>query len=1090
MLKNMIRFFATQHLFSNFFFLAIFLGGLIFWELTPKEELPAMTFDTVRVSVAYSGASAKEVEYFVTIPLEKELGGIDGIKSIQSTSSQGSSSISVELEKNLPNRENLISEIRNAANRTKLPSEITDLPQVREFKTSRKAIIDIALYFEKEDLLDKKTRGKLQKYALTLENKLLTIPEVNSVNRSGYLQNELQVLLNPRKLRQYRISAAQVMNEIRNSSIRQPAGTLENREETRITINGELDTRERLEELVVQGGFEGNFIRLRQIASIENSFEETNRVIKVNGREAIILNVVKNSSYGILDAVDAVEKNVNEFSRGLSDQLGLRIKLLDDESRDVRNRLSIIGSNSIIGFGLILIMLFLFLNFRAGFWVAMGIPFTFCFTLIAANLLGYTINNITLAAVIIVMGMIVDDAIVVSENIIRLRSQGMSPIKAAVEGTAKVLLPVTASILTTIVAFLPLLAFEGRLSILTDSIPPIISLMLLASLVEALFILPAHMSLHIPRWAQNVLSLGIIPLKKKLFQKPENKDETLSTHWFHRVEERYGRFLAKILRFHWIVILFFIFFMAGSFILFTSEMKFSLFPREEATQVYLTAKAPEGTTRYETAKRARDLEKIFIPYVGKELVGFRTSVGSSRYRDARENYLRMRIELVNADAREKTLNQLQREWEAKLPGVKGFEEIEFSRGRFGSSSGSAVEVLVQENDAEVRDKAATMLAESLGKMPDISTVEIDRPYESPEYILSFKRDLIRRLGISASDAASTLRTMVNGTLLYELLDNQEEMEVRLSAPDEIKRDLETLLATPVHNQAGYLVPMKSIVSVRKERTPSEIQRIDGQRILRVYANLELAQKKNLKKGRAPKEMPGKMQKLNLLKKRPPIIRTPLEIADYLEAQVFPEIRAKYPGTLFSFEGEIKMSRESTGFFQWGILLAIFSIYIILALQFNSLNRPLNVLMIIFPAVSSVIFVFWVHGMATYGFFGIVGALGLSGVVVNDTIILLNKLDGSYSGFKDIFSTRAEIAQITSTRLRAVVLTTLTTVAGLIPTAYGFTGYDSMLAEMMLALAWGLVFGTLITLVLIPSVYCFQKQFAHKIKTAVQKRMSA
>ncbi|MCK5086565.1 MAG: efflux RND transporter permease subunit, partial [Melioribacteraceae bacterium] len=279
-----------------------------------------------------------------------------------------------------------------------------------------------------------------------------------------------------------------------------------------------------LKNLIIQGGFDGQVIKLKEVARVERRFKKTDSIMKVNGRQAVMLNVVKSSTSGIIKAVDAVKKKVGEYERSALKDKSIRLVILDDESESVRNRLSIIGLNSLIGFSLILLMLFLFLNFRSGIWVAMGIPFTFCFTLIISSFMGYTINNITLAAVIIVMGMIVDDAIVVSENISRLHDSGMTLKEASVKGTEAVFLPIVASIVTTCAAFLPLFAFSGRFAKMTMFIPPIIFLMLGGSLFESVFILPAHMNLEMPKLLKFFISKIKIDKSKTVLLSSEITD--------------------------------------------------------------------------------------------------------------------------------------------------------------------------------------------------------------------------------------------------------------------------------------------------------------------------------------------------------------------------------------------------------------------------------------------------------------------------------------------------------------------------------------------------------------------------------------
>ncbi len=1050
-MKSFIEFFSHKHIVTNFIFLGICIGGVFFWGNTRKAEMPDFTLDFVRITTLYPGASAGEVEYFVTRPIEKELKTVSGIVRIESTSSEGTSSITVELDENESNKDTLITEIRNTVNSVTLPDEVDELPNIRQFKTSRKAIIDIGLYFEDSPYLSIERRKDLQGDVLALEQQLLNLPEINSINRQGFLQEEFQILLDPGKLLSYRIPINTVMEEIKKTSVRKPAGSLESVEEERVTLDAELDTVKEFETLIVQGGFDGRFIRLSDIAAVRDGFEKSTGLLRINGREAVVLNAVKNSSADIISSVDSVKRVIELFKKSLPRGSSLRIVSLDDESRDVRNRLSIIAYNGAIGFVLILAVLFLFLNFKAGFWVAMGIPFTFCFSMVFAGYFGYTINNITLAGVIIAMGMIVDDAIVVSENVMRLQASGVPLHRAVIEGTYSVISPISASILTTIAAFLPLLAFEGRLSLLTNSIPPVVSIMLIGSFVESVIILPGHLHLSLPPRLKSLLHFpGVLPGKGRGEGKvPRRKDNPVKRHWFTSVEEWYSGFLARMLHHRIIILICFIVFTTGAFILFKTGMRFALFPREETTEVYMNAEAPPGTRKYKTARLAEQIERVFTPYLGKEVVGFRTLVGQKRYRGTdRENMVYLRVEIVPADRRKKSLKKLTAEWNREVEKIKGFKYVRFAQHRFGSSSGSPIEVLVHQDDMKTGNRIADQLAAYMKSMQGVKNVEIDKPYPSPEYRVSLNNELIRKLEVSASDIGTALRTGLEGTILYKLLVGSEEKNVRITFPDREKGKIASILSIPVRNREDYLVPLSSLVKLEKLPSPVEIKRLDHRRILRVYSDLD--------------EKNG---------------RTPLNVADELEREIFPKLSSAFPGTFFSFDGEIKLSRESSGFFAFSIGVVLFLIYIILAIQFDSIHRPLIIMTAIVPAAASVFVIFWLHGMSTYGFFGVVGILGLSGVVVNDAVILLNKLVEGYGGFGNRVSSDREIAGITSTRLRAVLLTTISTVAALVPTAYGFAGYDSMLAEMMLALAWGLVFGTLVTLVLVPVLFSFERQVA-------------
>jgi len=1032
MWEKVISFFAERHLLSNFIFLAVFIGGIFAWQQTSKEEMPAITFDTVRISARYPGASAEDVEYFVTRPIEEELRGLDGVYRVTSNSSVGQASISVELQQNYDAVAEAIIEIRNTVLDVDLPNDVIDEPRVRVFKTTKKAILDVALYHTDYPLLDNKGRRELQEYAAALENQLLNLSEVHSINKRGVLQEELQIRARPDLLKKYDISFNTVMTQIKQNNIRKPAGTLEAENQPKVTLLSELNDPKKLKNLVIQGGFEGQVIRLGAVADIERTYEKTTTIHKVNGHEAVLFNVVKNSQVGILEALEAVIKTVENFKKNNLEGTPIQMAVLDDESIDVRNRLRLISINGAIGFVLILITLFIFLNKRSGFWVAMGIPFTLCFTMIAVFFMGYTINGTTLAAVIIVMGMIVDDAIVVAENINRMENQGTPHKEAMVKGTSFVLLPIVASILTTCVAFIPLFFFKGHFGKFVHFLPPIIFLMLGASLFESIFILPGHMG---------------------LFRKNNPARGKTISHWFDKVETAYGRFLEKILSKRGIIFVVFAVLLISAGWIMTQKMKFVMFPREETRDLVLSGETPPGTKRRETARRVRAIEDVFIPYIGKEVVGFRTQIASSRRGSAaEENKFRMIIEILPKEKRDKSADQLIKEFEAQFKDIKGFKKLRFRKSRWGQESGSPIELIVQENNDEKRARITERLAQKMREHPALKNIEIEDGMNVPEYRVTLNREKIKRLSINPVDVSSTFRAALEGIILYEYTDGDKDIHVRFTIVDEAKDDIEKVLDLPVENKGKYLVPLRNIVSVKKVVSPNTIARRDLKRTTLIYADMNKEEK-----------------------------TSPVDLADEFETNVFPEILSEYPTSNLSFGGEVQDTRESKADFKNAVLLAIFLIYIILAVLFNSLAKPLIIMLAIPFGMVGIILAFYLHGKVLFGFFAAVGALGLAGVVINDSIIMLVKLDKEFDPTQPPSGFLVQIARIARTRLRAVILTTVTTVVGVFPTAYGLAGYDAMLAEMMLALTWGMIFGTVITLVLIPSVYSLEQNIRYKFR---------
>lgn len=1031
MIARFIEFFVNRHLLTNMVFFAVLVGGLFAWQEIKKEERPDVTYDRVRVSAVYPGATAEEVEHFVTRELEAELAGVDGVYRMTSSVGRGSTTVTVELERDYPNKDEAITEIRNAALGAKLPPEVRDKPSVRVFKSSKKAIIDIALIDTGAHLLTIEQRQELQRYAAALELQLVNLAQINSINRSGYLQQELQVNVDPEKLVRYQIPLSQVINEVTSNHIRQPAGYIEIKDEPNVTINAQLDSVAKLNPLFIQAGFQGKAVKLSDIAEVRSDFRREKQIIKVNGHEAIMFNVVKNGSFGIIEALDAVQKVVDDFRANNLRHTAIQLVILDDESFDVRNRLFIIATNGAIGFVLILLTLFLFLNKRSGIWVAMGIPFTVCMTLICTMWMGYTINNITLAAVIIVMGIVVDDAIVVAENIGRFRARGLSSQQAAVQGTAQIFMPVLASIVTTCVAFVPLFFFTGRFGAFVSFIPPIVFIMLTASLFEALVILPGHMHFEIPAFLR----------RRSRKETPQETLAEIKEHWFERIEQRYGDLLIRLLRHKYVILAGFAVLLAGSLLLANQTMKFVMFPNTETREIVLLGTAGKKADRYETALISKQIENVIAPYIGKEVVGFRTEIARSRHGGvAKENKFRMIIEVVPRDQRERSADDLVALWKPDAEKAKGLKKLVIQKARWGQSSGSAVEVAILENDDALRDQAAEKLLSAMQSHPDLVNAEIDRPLRLPEYKVDILRDKVKRLAISPLDISTTFRASLEGNILYELPNGNEHIDVRLSVVDRAKKDIESILKIPVENRGNYLAPLRDLVKITKTETPLSINRRDTRRVTSVFADLKPGAKK-----------------------------TPLEIADDLEQGVFRDIVSHQASTSLNFDGEIADTRESRNDLRNAILMVVFLIFSILAVLFNSVSRPLLIMLAIPFGMAGVFLAFWAHGQALFGFFAAIGALGMAGVVINDAIIMLTKLDHEFIEQSPL-PVNDKIARVAQTRLKAVVLTTLTTVVGVLPTAYGVAGFDSMLAEMMLALAWGLMFGTLITLLLVPCLY--------------------
>jgi len=1028
-MSKIISYFTNRPVVANILMFGTIILAFLLWPKMGKEEMPEFSMEWVRINVSYPGASAKDVELAITKPIEEKVKGLSGLEDVSSTSSYGQSSIRISFESNTKSLPEKIQEVKDAVNSANLPRE-AEPPVFRQFKSSEKAIIDIGVHLDGEEILDIKSRTKLQKYALAFKNKILSLPEISGVDESGYLRPEIQIKIDPKKLELFEITMEQVKAQINEKNIRRPIGSMEDKQESEVTIVSELGDIESLEDVIISSGFGGQKIRLSQVASVEHNFKKSNSILKIQGHEAVMLNIKKGSNTDILSAQKAVVKFIDAFEKN-SPNSQIKFTLIDDESYDVRNRLSLIGSNGLIGFAFIVFVLFLFLDFKSGIWVAMGIPFSLAVTLIVALIFGYSINNMTLASIIVVLGIVVDDAIIVAENIVRQKSNDQSP---AVTSTLEVLGPIFASVLTTCAAFVPLYFFSGRFGMFVKYIPIIVCIMLFASLIESFLILPSHMN------QENKFD-KIFKKMKFNIKITELRNKTVSS-----LERRYASFLSLILRYKSLVLVGFVALLIGSGYIFKTQLRYVMFPREEASEFRLKAVAEEDLTRFETAKKIREIEDIFIQ--NKFVTSVNSSVGQSRRGgQVKENQASIRVEIVPPSDRDISLKELISGWQPLLDKIKGFKEIKFQKNRFGSDSGSPIVIEVQENSDEDRSEIVERLKTAMESMPELTNIEVEKPISKKEYQLKIKKDEASRLGINYEQLSSTLRAYIEGDILYTLNSGEEEVDVRFTSEKKSKDNITDLLKLTVANKNNYLVPIKDLVEVNERFKQANIERVNYKRTTAIYADLNSETKKS-----------------------------PLEIAEILESEVFPLIYSGFPSTSLYFGGEVANSRESQSNFSLSVILALAIIYVLLVFLFDSLWTPFLIGAIIPFGVIGTGLSFWLHGMSQFGFFAIVGTLGMIGVVINDSIVLIDKLGTSIKIESITKATLVnKVADVCSTRLRAVVVTTLTTVAGLFPTAYGLGGYDSMLAEMMLAMGWGLLFGMVITLMLVPCLYCASLQ---------------
>ena len=1012
-MKNIINYFLKNSLVTNIIFFGVLLVGILTWSRIGKEEMPEFSMDWINTTINYPGASAKQVEKFIIRPIEDELKSVQGIFAINSNASPNSASISVSLDSKNFNQKKIVQDFKDAVLRVSLPSGVRKLPRFRQYRSSEKAIIDVGIYFDEYHIINDSQRTILQNNALLLESKLLNSKKISSITKKGYLKPEIIISPNKLVLDDKDITVSSIIEAVSKQHMDSPIGQLREDIEQKFTLSNALDSPSKIKKVPIRANYSGSILILDELAQVQKKYINTPSIFKINGRQGIVLNVKKSPSSDILSAREVVLKEIKQIKDLLKEE-GIQITLMDDESTDVRNRLKLILSNGATGFLLIILILLVALNFKTAFWVSMGIPFSLAFTMIIAHLLDQTINNMTLAGIIIVLGIVVDDAIIVADNIKEKYERGLKGINALQQGVIEVITPITISILTTILAFIPLMFFGGYFGLFIRYIPLIVFLMLMGSLLESYFILPNHLKL--PTSEEGKIK------RKKIFLD---------------VEKKYRAWMSVILRRRYLVLGASILSLVSLSTYFIKKSKFMMFPKEDVKEVFIKVITKQDSDRIETANAVRDLELLIKKH--PDTVAVRTNIASSRRgREVKQNQAWLRIEVKNKLDREGDLKQMIKTWEAYLQEKKNlndFTEARLFKSWFGHGSGSPIEVMVRSGNDQERLDAAKMVAQELEKISDIKNTDVEKPIEKKEFQININHRRAKELGVNPKVIESTIRAATFGEYLYSLRDDYQEFETRLKIEVSPTTAAKEILNLKVPASNNNNIALSKIITFNEVKSKSSIYRHDYQRTTRVFADFKVNSE-----------------------------TTPLELGQILEDNIFPKINKTYKTVSFLLKGEIEDSRKGISDFRRSILMVIFGILVILIIGFNDLKSPLIIVALIPFGLGSACLTLLAHGQYTYGFFSVIGGIGMIGVMVNDAIVMVDKINRSQNRNMN------DILVASSSRIRAVSMTTVTTVAGILPTAYGLFGYDSMLGEMMLVMGWGLLLSTLITLILVPILY--------------------
>ena len=1020
---KIFNFFIDKTKLVNMLTIGILIIGIIAVFKIKREAFPNVDFDRVFVITTYPGATPEDVELNVTIPLENNIRGINGLEEVNSISREGYSMIEVVIDPDIKDKEKVKNEIQKATDQVvDFPSEVENRPWVWEFKSENFAIIKVALSSEKI------SEQELRSYARLLKKKIEDLPNVAKTDTLGFRQREIQIRVNLENLLKNHLSLSDIVNRIRIRNIRIPAGLIKGKGQSKsIITEAKFQSLDDVKKMILRTNFEGNQVKVGDIADVVDDFEEYWELNKMNGNIGVAIEIVKKSNADIIKTINQVKKCIDDFKAEKNNNV--QIDYINDFSIGTKSMLNIVSRNAIFGMILVIATLMIFLNLRSAFWTAMGIPFALCITLFIMVLTDVSINGHSLIGMVIVLGMLVDDAIVVAESIYRYRLEGYSPFEAAKEGLRVVAAPIFVTVLTTIIAFSPLFFLPGIAGDFILPIPLVITFTLLASLFEAYFILPNHLTAH----SQKKI------IKTKVKKIKERK-------WFPAFQRGYVRILKLALHHRFILVAIFIILFFGSIIFAAVKMKFIFFPQNAIEQSTWYLEAVRETSLDRMNELTYKIEEVIKKQPKGAILSFSTEIARGRWSiPENENYATIYVYYPPANQQKYDPKKIIEEINRKIKSIPEIIKSRHEIGEQGMPLGGDVEVKIIGNENEKRKDIVNNIMNYIKNISGVTNVENSEKSGKPEFSIEFDYEELARYGLNASDIGLTVRTALEGSIVSKTYTPEERIDYRVILHKEDRGSIDTIKKLFVVNDKNVLVPIKDIVKLKENETIAKIEHINGDRFTNIITNLD---KKEI---------------------------TPFEVSAKLKEYI-PSILSNYPGFHYEIGGEAKETQKFFVNITIAFIVALLVIYFTLSLLFNSFIQPVIVMITIPFGIVGVIWTFIIHNLP-FSFLTLIGIVGLSGIVVNDSLIMvdyINRLirEKKCTSFHDYIDLVIEGAKV---RLRPIILTTVTTALGVMPTAYGIGGYVESLAPMVLVIGWGIVFSSTLTLFLLPGFYLIEIQ---------------
>lgn len=1011
-------------MFANILTVSIILLGLAVLPSINRNTFPSVDLDQVIISSRYNGSSPEDIELKVTNKIEDKLKTIDGIKKFVSVSIENVSLIDLEIDSDTSDPQEVKDKIKEQIDAINdFPSDMKNRPTITEINSSTFPILEVGI--SSNDL----TYSELRVIAKSFKNDLENIKGIKQIDGYGYLAKELKITPDPALLKQYQVSLVDLIRVISNRNIRASMGNItQSGNDTTIVNDSRLFSSSDVENAIVRSNFNGQSVKLSDVAMVNLGYETPKILSRVSGTNGISFNVIKSESADIITVSSKITTLVNEYKKQYPN---LNFVTANDSSKFLKNRLNVMISNGIIGLILVILVLTFFLNKEMAFWVSLGIPVSVMGVFFLMPVFNMTINIISLLALIIVIGIIVDDGIIVAENIAKFREKGLSTTEASIRGVQSVFKPVITTVLTTIIAFSPMFFMSGIMGKFIFQIPVVISIALLVSLVEVIVALPSHLS-----------------VRKKTIKVASQKRHQYILKFQRKYESLLLRFLKRKYRIVGIFGAIFI----GSIIFAALFMNFVLFPKSNAVNFYVRTEAPAGTPLEKTSKLMVPIEKVLMELPSSELMAFTTRVGvtgDAYFLTEQENQGFIMVDLVPFSGRKRSADEIMAEIKKKTENTPGFSKISYQVEAGGPPVGKAINVKIVTDDNNRRTAVANKVFDYIQSIPGVTSLERNDTKQKSQIVLNFNYDRISRLGLNIATIHQTIRTAFSGFVASTMRMEDEDIDFKIEFSDTQTSGLASLDSLLIPNNQGRLIKLSDISQFDITEGTPNFTHFDGKRSITITGDLD----------------------------------TDVITSTQLTNQVMGEFQDnKYPDVTFIFGGESEETNKSVQDLIRSFILAILGIFFLLVLLFNSFTQPFLVILTIPFGLIGVIISFAIHG-EDLGFISMIGTVGLTGVVVNGSLVLVDHLNKTRMNKTNTSDLLTLVVSASGDRFRPIVITAITTVAGLLPLAYGLGGSDPFIAPMALAIGYGLLFSTPLTLFLLPALYLILvdvQQFTSKI----------